>query len=171
MLMEEWFLGRPQFRELLPRRIMVDYPEQWMHSVEAMKNLQGWASTDVLHFRDLGVNGERVLLSIRFGSWTTAQYPEQAANWARYFRSDVQRYIHAYRAVTGADLSDHVDATMPGLLMRARMSQQSRRGGSPMRGPAASPRLAGSPTARALGLPIGQATPRETSEWRMLEAE
>ncbi len=31
--------------------------------------------------------------------------PEQAANWARYWRPEVQGYIHAYRAVTGVDLA------------------------------------------------------------------
>ena len=47
----------------------------------------------MLHFRDLAVFGEQLLLSIRFGAWTTVNDPEQAANWARYWRREVQRYM------------------------------------------------------------------------------
>ena len=35
-----------------------------------MKRLQGWTDTPVTHFRDLGVFGEQILLSIRFGNWS-----------------------------------------------------------------------------------------------------
>ena len=28
MLMQQWLLARPEMREFLPRRIMVDYPER-----------------------------------------------------------------------------------------------------------------------------------------------
>ena len=31
-LMQQWILARPEMREFLPRRIMVDYPEPWMDS-------------------------------------------------------------------------------------------------------------------------------------------
>ena len=39
-------------------------------------------------------------------------------NWARYWRAEVQGYLHAYRSVTGVDLSldvtnARIDATMP----------------------------------------------------------
>lgn len=168
MLMEEWLLGRPEFREFLPRRIMVDYPEQWMHSVEAMKGLQGWNNSDVLHFRDLGITGERLLLSIRFGAWTTAQFAESAANWARYFRSEIQRYTHAYRAVTGIDLTEHPDSTMPALLLRQRLP---RRGGVQITPVARN--SAGSLPAwaapRGLSQPIGQPASRELGEWSQHE--
>src|SRR5262249_39398769 len=36
MLMQQWLLARPEFREFLPTRIMVDYPEPWMDRVDAM---------------------------------------------------------------------------------------------------------------------------------------
>jgi hypothetical protein len=170
MLMEEWILGRPEFREFLPRRIMVDYPEQWMHSVEAMKALQGWNNADVLHFRDLGVTGERILLSIRFGSWTTETFPEGAVNWARYFRAEIQRYMHAYRAVTGIDLTEHPDATMPGVLLRQRLPSQRRVQISPT--PARSAVALGSePSPRALSQPGAQPASRELAEWSSLESE
>ena len=39
-----------------------------MDRVDAMKKLQGWTDTSVLHFRNLGVFGEQILLSIRYGS-------------------------------------------------------------------------------------------------------
>ena len=53
-----------------------------MDRVDAMKNLQGWTDVSVLHFRDLGVFGEQLLLSIRYGAWTTVYEPGNAANWA-----------------------------------------------------------------------------------------
>jgi hypothetical protein len=169
MLMEEWILSRPEFREFLPRRIMVDYPEQWMHSVEAMKNLQGWRQADVLHFRDLSQAGERILLSIRFGEWTAELFPERAKNWARYFRAEIQRYTHAYRAVTGADLTDHPDATMPGVLLRERLaSGRSTRTGAvrrqvmPAPEPAAMPSR---PAARRLPTPASRPVNAELPAW------
>ena len=121
MLMQEWLLGRPEFREYLPTRIMVDYPERWMDRVEAMKTLQGWSNTSILHFRDLGVFGEQVLLGIRFGAWPSQIEPQFAANWARYWRPEIQGYYHAYRAVTGVDLTERVDPTLPSLLLQQRL--------------------------------------------------
>ncbi|HLG13286.1 MAG TPA: hypothetical protein VJH03_02020 [Blastocatellia bacterium] len=113
MLMEEWLLARPEMREFLPTRVMVAYPEQWMDRVDAMKKLQGWSDTSVIHFRYLGVFGEQVLLSIRFGAWSDEKtiHPEEAANWARYWRPEIQGYLHAYRAATGVDLT--IDITDP----------------------------------------------------------
>jgi hypothetical protein len=120
-LMMEWLLARPEMREFLPGRIMVDYPEPWMDHVESMKTLQGWTDTSILHFRDLAIHGEKLLLSIRYGAWTNVIEPDQAANWARYWRPEIQGYIHAYRTVTGADLTDRVDTTMPSLLLQQRL--------------------------------------------------
>lgn len=124
MLMEQWLLARPEFREFLPRRIMVDYPEEWMDSVETMKTLQGWKTASVMHFRDLGVFGEQILLGIRFGAWPSVIEPLEAAAWARYWRPEIQGYIHAYRAATGVDLTEQPEATMPALLLQQRMAAQ-----------------------------------------------
>jgi hypothetical protein len=104
-MINQWLLARPEFREFLPTRLMVAYPEPWMDRVDAMKNIQGWTDTSVLHFHNLGVFGEQILLAVRFGAWSTVNDRDQAANWARYWRSEVQGYVHAYRAVTGVDLS------------------------------------------------------------------
>ena len=73
--MQQWLLARPEFREFLPTRIMVAYPEPWMDRVDAMKKLQGWTDTSVLHFRNLAVFGEQILLSIRWGDWSDAIDP------------------------------------------------------------------------------------------------
>ncbi|HEY5800259.1 MAG TPA: hypothetical protein VIT92_08555, partial [Burkholderiaceae bacterium] len=35
MLMQQWLLARPEFREFLPTRLMVAYPEPWMDRVDA----------------------------------------------------------------------------------------------------------------------------------------
>jgi hypothetical protein len=105
MMMTQWLLARQEMREFIGGRIMVAYPETWMDRVDAMKSLQGWTDTNITHFRDLGIFGEQVLLAVRFGAWSTVILPEQAANWARYWRPEIQGYIHAYRAATGVDLS------------------------------------------------------------------
>lgn len=131
MLMQQWMLARPEFRDFLPTRMMVAYPEPWMDRVDAMKKLQGWSDTSVMHFRSLGKFGEQVLLSVRFGAWSDIYEPQQAFNWARFWRPQVQGYIHAYRAATGVDLTGTavdtiVDATMPSVLLQRRLAQQAR---------------------------------------------
>ena len=136
--MQQWLLARPELREFLPTRIMVAYPEEWMHRVDAMKRLQGWTDTSVRYFRDLAVFGEQIVLSIRFGNWSNVFDREQAGNWARYWRQEVQWYIHAYQSVTGVDLSaDTADVrqaqlppdrfTQPAFLLRDRLAEQRRR--------------------------------------------
>ncbi len=132
MLIQEWILARPEMREFLPTRVMVAYQEGWMDRVDAMKKLQGWTETSVYHFRDLGVFGEQILLSIRFGAWSKAFNAEQGANWARFWRSECQGYLHGYRAVTGVDLSAdpmHVEqaqlrALPPSVHLQRRLMQQ-----------------------------------------------
>jgi hypothetical protein len=131
MLMEQWLLARPEFREFLPTRIMTAYPEPWMDRVDAMKKLQGWSDASVLHFRNLAIFGEQVLLSVRWGHWSDVQEPLQAFNWARFFRPQIQGYSHAYRAVTGVDLGTDlsdtkVDATLPSVLLQRRLATQQR---------------------------------------------
>jgi hypothetical protein len=131
MLMQQWLLGRPEFREFLPTRIMVAYPEPWMDRVDAMKKLQGWTDTSVMHFRNLAIFGEQLLLTIRYGAWSEVYEPTQAFNWTRFWRPQIQGYIHAYRAATGVDLSAETgdataDATLPSLLLQNRLAVQRR---------------------------------------------
>jgi len=131
MLMQQWLLGRPEFREFLPTRIMVAYPESWMDRVDAMKKLQGWTDTSVVHFRNLAIFGEQLLLTIRYGAWSEIYEPTQAFNWARFWRPQIQGYIHAYQAATGVDLSADTgdttaDAMLPSLLLQNRLAVQRR---------------------------------------------
>ncbi|WP_342379826.1 hypothetical protein NVS55_09855 [Myxococcus stipitatus] len=135
MLIQQWLLARPEMREFLGGRVMVPYPEPWMDRVDAMKTLQGWTDISSVHFHELGVFGEQVLLSVRYGAWSISNDPAQAANWARYWRPEIQGYIHAYRAVTGVDLT--VELTDPQRLserdvppsvhLRNRLASQRRR--------------------------------------------
>lgn len=132
MLMLQWILARPEFREFIPTRIMVAYPEPWMDRVDAMKKLQGWTDTSILHFRNLAIFGEQIILGIRYGNWNSIFEPVYAVNWARYWRAQVQGYLHAYRAVTGVDLSvdvtnARIDSTMPSLHLVKRLSEQRER--------------------------------------------
>lgn len=105
MLIQQWLLARPQMREFLGGRIMVPYPEPWMDRVDAMKSVQGWTDTSVVHFNDLATFGEQIILGLRYGAWSLVSDPTSAANFCREFRAEIKGYAHAYRAVTGVDLS------------------------------------------------------------------
>lgn len=129
MLMQQYLLARPEFREFLPTRQMVPYPEAWMDRAAVLNHLHGWTKTSVLHFRDLGVFGEQILLGIRFGAWSTVFNRDQAANWAIFWRPQIQNYIHAYRAVTGADLAREdnapVDILQPSTHLVRKLKEQN----------------------------------------------
>jgi len=129
MLLMQYMLARREIRDFLQSRAMVPYKEPWEAQVDTMKTLQGWTDTTVSHFRDLAVYGEQVLLSIRYGDWINVNNEDSAKNWARYFRPEIQGYLHAYRAATGIDLTnaDTVDATIPGILLQKRTVMQRAR--------------------------------------------
>jgi hypothetical protein len=133
MLSMQWLLARPEMREFLRGRYMVPYQEPWMGAVDSMKKLQGWTDTTVTHFHELAVTGERILLSIRYGDWVDIENTqEQAKNWARYWKPEIQRYIHGYQTVTGVDLmaeiTDSREAAQrflqPSSLLQRRLSAQ-----------------------------------------------
>lgn len=136
MLMQQWLLARPEFREYLPTRIMVAYSEPWMDRVDAMKKLQGWTDSSIADFHTLATFGEQILLTIRYGSWSEVNDREHASNWARYWRSEIQGYTHSYRAVTGVDLTSEFTETRlhgeaylpPSVHLRRRLEAQ--RGGA-----------------------------------------
>ncbi len=129
MLMQQWLLARPEIRDFLQSRAMVPYKEPWMAQVDTMKTLQGWSDVTVTHFRDLGVYGEQILLTVRYGDWIGINDEDSAKNWARYWRPEIQGYLHAYRAVTGVDLTspDTVDHTLPAVHLRKRLAMQRAR--------------------------------------------
>src|SRR5262249_32769755 len=110
------------------------YPEPWMDKVDAMKSVQGWTDVSVLHFRNLGVFGEKILLSIRFGNWNSVNDRNQASLWARFWRTEIQGYIHAYRAATGVDLTAELTSDQrlelryiqPALLLQRRLVDMRR---------------------------------------------
>jgi hypothetical protein len=132
MLIQKWLLSRSEMQDFLRGRAMVPYKEPWMGPVDTLRHLLGWGDTPVTHFRDLGVYGEQILLSIRYGDWVNVNDQNQAKNWARYWKPEIQSYIHAYRAVTGVDLGitavqeGKVDATLPSILLQRRMAQGAR---------------------------------------------
>lgn len=127
MLTMQWILAQPEMREFLGGPTMVPYEEDWMDRVDTMKNIQGWPEASITHFFELAVHGEQILLSIRHGRWNeSSRTREDASNWALTWRNEIQRYIHAYRTVTGVDLATTVDATMPSVLL-ARRGRLARR--------------------------------------------
>jgi hypothetical protein len=126
MLMQQWLLARPETREFLGGKIMVPYPEEWMDRVDNVKGMEGWTDVSVIHFHDLAVYGEQVVLSVRYGAWSLpTATAAQAANWARYWRNEIQGYVHAYRAATGVDLTtEPVNSTLPSVLLLKRLATQ-----------------------------------------------
>jgi hypothetical protein len=129
MMVQQWLLARPEMRDFLQSRAMVPYTEAWMPQVDTMKTLQGWSDVTITHFRDLAVYGEQILLSVRYDDWIDLNDENEAKNWARYWRPEIQGYIHAYRTVTGVDLinPDTVDSTIPAVHLRKRLALQQAR--------------------------------------------
>ena len=132
MLMQQYILARPEMREFLGGRPMVPYPERWMDRVDSVRSMMGWGSSSITYFYDLAVHGERILLSIRYGNWSDANIgTASAANWALAFRDSIQKYIHAYRTVTGVDVSaDSMETKenrglQPSFLISKRISTES----------------------------------------------
>lgn len=135
MLMEQWLLARTEMREFLPSRESIAYPEDWMGPVDSMKTIQGWTNTSSLYFHDLGVFGEQILLSLRYNQWSQINDRNSAANWARLWRSEIQGYMHAYRTVTGVDLTGEPTEQRlqerkldPAVLLSRRLEEQRRLG-------------------------------------------
>jgi hypothetical protein len=160
MLVQQWLLARDETRDFLRGRFMTPYPEGWMGAVDAMKRLQGWTDTSVIHFSDLAKFGERLLLSVRHVRWDAISDPTAAQGWALEWRPEVQGYIHAYRMATGVSLADDVvemnspDAPrylQPSVLLRTRQLQQARPAALPQ--PAAARRIVPPPRRRALPRP------------------
>jgi hypothetical protein len=136
MLMQQWILARPEIREFLGRRPMVSYPEEWMANADALKSMMGWSDTSIIHFRNLAVFGEQLLLSIRWHAWSGESSAIAARDWASYFRPEIQGYLHAYRVATGIDLTaEPKDQAAiadrrepPSALLERRLNEQRQRG-------------------------------------------
>lgn len=135
-LIAQWMLGRREVRDFLGGRPAVPYAEEWMRTVDVLRKVVGWGDVPVTHFNDLAIAGEKILLSIRYGNWSdTSNITEaDARSWAIFFRPEIQRYIHAYNAVTGIDLSAatqvtsrRIDATQPAILLQQRSARQRAR--------------------------------------------
>lgn len=128
MLIMQWLLRQPEMRDFLGGRPMTPYREPWMDRVDTMKTISGWIPTSITYFNEMAVIGEQLLLTIRYGNWNDPLLTaESAKNWARTWRSPMQRYVHAYRSATGVDLASGVDATMPAKLLARRAPTQARR--------------------------------------------
>jgi len=128
MLIQQWLLARPEIRDFIRGRVMVPYREDWMGQVDAMKKLQGWTDVTITHFHDLARYGEQMLLSIRYDDWSNVADQEIAKAWVRFWRPEVQGYLHAYRSATGQDLTvEPVDSNSPSTHLKARLDDQRRR--------------------------------------------
>ena len=128
MLIQQYMLARPEMREFLGGRVMVPYPEPWMGRVNTMKSLQGWTDVPILHFRNLAIYSEQIVLSIRYNNWVNVIDQDRARNWARFWRPEIKGYVHTYRVVTGVDLTnaETADSTQPAVLLGRRLRGYAR---------------------------------------------
>lgn len=146
MLIQQWILAQPEFGQFLPGRSAIPFTEPWMDRVAAMNRLQGWSDTSPMHFDNLAKFGEQILLSIRFADWSSqSRSADEATLWAKFFRSQIQGYIHSYKAATGVDLNalqvgTEVDSQAPAvhLVKRTKVAQngnipQPRQNGVPVK--------------------------------------
>jgi hypothetical protein len=161
MLIQMWILARPEMAQFLGGRPAVPYPEPWMDRVDTMKSMQGWTDVSVIHFNDLATFGEQLVLSARYGDWSVqGKTAEEAANWARAWRNEINRYIHAYRVATGVDLTMDTVGAVPAALRDAQPRILSRGVGGAIGMTVGNgvPASLPSPAVRA-GLPEGTAVP------------
>ena len=105
MLMYQWILARPEMREFLPDADHGRLPG----GVDGPGRGDEQAAGLVRHRRcctsaTSPCSASSCCSASGSAPGRTVNEPEQAANWARYWRSEMQGYIHAYRAVTGVDL-------------------------------------------------------------------
>lgn len=116
MLIQQWLIGRPEMRDFLGGRPGVVYPEAWMGHMDTLRQAFGWNEASIRHYYDLATFGERILLSVRWGDWSTTTDDFYAQSWLTFWRSEIQSYAHAYRTVTGVDLNtDQVRTVNPQL--------------------------------------------------------
>lgn len=134
MLMQQWILARPEIGEFLGRRPMVVYPEAWMGNAETLKMMLRWTDTSIVHFHNLAVFGEQLLMSIRWHAWSSENDAAVARSWANLHRPEIQGYIEAYRVATGVDLTiEPKDGQIasdrnqnPAVLLERRLDEQRR---------------------------------------------
>ena len=128
MLMQQWLLARPEMREFLQRRGMVPYKEPWMDRGRHHEDRRA-GRTPRHPFPRPWRSWRADLLTIRYGDWIDLNNEDAAKNWARFWRPEIQGYLHAYRAVTGVDLTnaDMVDHTLPAIHLQKRLAMQRAR--------------------------------------------
>lgn len=104
MMMMQWLMSQKEVEDFLGARKSMPYPEKWMPTVDTVKRMQGWSTVSSMHFGDLAFCSEPVILSIRHDKWNELD-DGRAKAWCHYWKQDIQKYIHAYRATTGVDLN------------------------------------------------------------------
>ncbi|MCF0062556.1 hypothetical protein MUK70_01615 [Dyadobacter chenwenxiniae] len=143
MLIQQYLLARPEMREFLGGRVMVPFREPWMDRVDRMRQIQNWGSTSITNYYDLAQFGEVLLLTIRAHDWSNEEGSAVAGSWASSFRNEIQRYLHSYRTVTGADLSADAQLTESSFMQPSTLIQRRLQG--EQRGPLRNSRLVGKP--------------------------
>lgn len=98
-----WMLQQPEIRRFLVSE-GIPAKEPWLPAVDALNALCGWRVGPALYYYDLAVEGERLLASVRWLDWDSSG-PSEAADWALFWRQNIQTYVYRMRLVTGLDLA------------------------------------------------------------------
>lgn len=104
LLTAQWLLARPELTAALRGRILVPYPEQWMPTLDRLRQLTHTIDSLTPFYYDLATTSEALLLSIRLGNWTQL-FPPAATNWATFWQDDIARYLVAYQEITSIALT------------------------------------------------------------------
>jgi hypothetical protein len=127
----QWILSRPEMKHFINSREEIGYKEEWMGTMEALRNMQGWGNDDLNSYYECAVRGERLLLAIRYSNSITTHsmenLEEKVKNWARDIKEDVMIYTHAYLSITGVDLSKSGSSTQPATFIERKHKQLSTR--------------------------------------------
>ncbi len=128
MIVQQWILALPEIGVFLGGRPMTPYPQLWMDRVDTTKGLLGIVGPSIIHFHDLATSGERILLLVRNGPWGGNRGTRGGAKaFARALRGEIQKYVHAYQAVTGVDLTAGPSAELPSKLIQRRFAAATAR--------------------------------------------
>ncbi|MCB9495828.1 MAG: hypothetical protein H6686_02970 [Fibrobacteria bacterium] len=126
MLMQQYVFTLPPVQEFIRARPMVVYEEPWMGPLDALRQAMGWDPVSVSVYHKLAERSESLITTIRTYDWVHETVIDAARSWAQTYRSEIQSYAHAYRTVTGVDLTEKLEegyAEQPSTLIRRRIEK------------------------------------------------
>ena len=133
MLMYQWILSRREVYDFLPSRSMVAYTETWIAPLEAMNRLLGWSDVGVTHFRDLARVRRAAAAGHPVRRVVAGERPGAGGELGPLLAAGAAGVHHAYRAVTGVDLTAGASRSRRGYRVAGDPRQPARAGARPPR--------------------------------------